>query len=255
MNTNRKGYDDDYIMDDGMEYEDSSTYEESEDEAFSDVIKRGWFVVKDKFGRMFSKKKYDDLDDEADEADAEDTEYEERRKPRRNKKAAQQADKTDSYSQKKRTSRSYVNTEPSDEDLENFDKKYGTFGSSAKAKQNRMNKEKFGVYTTNSRRKADNVTKVQQWDNYKGNVKNILEVEPKNMDEVKEIANKMQEDYAVIINVKGMRDMRENVLDFLDGAAYVLNYTMDGISDSYYICVPKGYMRKYELGRKYGSNV
>lgn len=244
--TNRGRYED-YTMDDDINSYDSYDDEDEEDISFSASIKKWFGAVKE---RIAQKKLFDDEEDEAESEDSYDDGYSGYYdEPRVKEKGSRAGSRSGVKSRQSASGNTAKGFNLSDEDLENYDKKYGTYGSSARARQDRVIKERFGFGS--ARREESKVTKVPEWEKYKGSVKNILEVEPKSMDEVGEIARQLQNEYAAIVSIKAMRDQRQRVVDFLDGAAFVLDYRFECIGDNYYICAPKGYMRRYELGKKF----
>jgi len=227
----------DYTYDDEMENEFYDEEDESEISLMESIS--GWVS---KIPNPF-KRNDEDLYDELDEYDDTDDEYEEevvRKKPIRSVKASK---KYDDEAEKMQNRDGYTR-----EDYDSYDKKYGTRGSYARAEQSEKNRAK--VFAGNRAKKrvpeSGNVTKLYEEEKYKGNVKGVLKFAPKSIDDTNDIADSLMNQYAVLVDLKGMaKGDILRILDFIDGVAYVLKYNFDEISKEIYMCAPKGFLKNF----------
>lgn len=236
---NRRSYDDDnYILDDEIReaegYEDDGYYEEERPTA-SQYIKSLFRKIR---GADVNE---DDYEDEYAEEEAEEAEENIRR---RNKtKSKRSARREEAYEEKEADEDEY-----SKEDLNRFDEKYGTKGSSQRADFKRRARERMNPDgRTASKKQRTSSTSSSKWEGYRGNVKNILEAAPMNMDDIEEIARELMNDNAAIINLNGMRTYKTSAISFLDGVSFAIKYRFEEIGGGYYICAPIGFMVPFKF--------
>lgn len=232
----------DYTYDDEMMDE---FYDEEESEISLLETLSGWAS---KIPNPFRKSDEDD-EYEYDDMDEEYEDYKEKKKrPIRSVKASakntyDEYEDDEEVPENKRSAGGYTR-----EDYDSYDKKYGTRGSYARAAQSEKNKAKIFSGMKEKKRTADggNVTKLYEEERYKGNVKGVLKFTPKSIDDTNDIADSLINQYAVLIDLKGMaKGDILRILDFIDGVAYVLKYNFDEISKEIYMCAPKGFLKNF----------
>lgn len=241
MAMSNRRYDDDYIIDDEFDdveeyYEDE--YEDSEDNdekpTASAYLKSLWRKIRG------GSEDYDEADAENGEEIEEEPVSNRKTKPRKSSKRSE-----DTYAEEES---SKEEVEYSDEDLDRFDEKFGTKGSSKRANFKRMTRERMNPDgKTASRKQRTESTSSSRWEGYRGNVKNILEAAPMNMDDIEEIANELMNDNAAIISLNGMRTYKASAISFLDGVSFAIKYRFEEIGGGYYICAPIGFMIPFKF--------
>ena len=234
----------DYTYDDDMINE---FYEDDEESEISliDTLS-GWVS---RIPELFKKSdeddeyEYDDIDDGYEEV------KENKKRPIRSVKASakhtydEYEDELEEKPEKKRSAGGYTR-----EEYDSYDKKYGTRGSYARAAQSEKNKAKIfsGMKDKKRSGEGNNVTKIYEEEKYKGNVNGVLKFTPKSIDDTNDIADSLMNQYAVLIDLKGMpKNDILRILDFIDGVAYVLKYSFDEISKEIYMCAPKGFLKNF----------
>lgn len=226
---------DDEIMDEFYDEDDESEV------SFTESISNFFKSIPQAF------RKADDEDDEYEDEDYDVKEY----KP---KKSFSERDKYLDYDYddapskpSKKNSAGYTR-----EDYDSYDKKYGTSGSYVRAEQSEKNKARIFMQKKDKKRTADggNVTSLYEDIKYKGNVKGVLKFSPKSIDDTNDIADSLINQYAVLIDLKGMSKAEIlRILDFIDGVAYVLKYSFDEISKEIYMCAPKGFLKDFNRSK------
>lgn len=138
------------------------------------------------------------------------------------------------------------NGEYTREDYDSYDKKYGTNGSYIRAEQTEKNRTKLGIKKEKKRGVSNNITRLYKEEGYKGNVNGVLKFSPKSINDTNDIADNLMNHYAALIDLRGMNKSEIfRILDFVDGVAYVLDYSFDEISKEMYMCAPKGFLRNF----------
>lgn len=233
----RRYDDDDYIIDDEFDDADGYSNEEYDDDNDTEKPTASSYIKS-----LWRKFRGISEDNGEPEAAAEEEEEEEDNRPKR---------RTASAKSKKRGADTYADEEAdedegyqfSDEDLDRFDEKFGTKGSSKRANFKRMTRERMNPDgKTSSKKQRASATSSSRWDSYRGNVKNILEAAPMNMDDIEDIADELMNDNAAILNLNGMRAYKVNAISFLDGVSFAIDYRFEEIGGGYYICAPIGFM-------------
>ncbi len=256
---NRRYDDEDYLIDEDIDngYDDendnggySGSYEVEEKKSASEKIKE--------FFGLFSRKSGNSDDYNGDE-DNYDNDYdgrdEEEEPVQNSRRQSSRTQSSRTYTENTSQRRRSYDEEPTYEDRKKYDEIYGT-RSAEKMERMRKTKERMNNGNTysssrsSSSRSSSRVTKVPEWEEYKGNVRGMLEVIPKDMADVDEIAQLLKDEYAVIVSLKNMKGTEQRVIDFIDGVSFMINYRFERIGDYYYICTPEGYMRRYELDGK-----
>lgn len=277
----RDRYDDDYTYDDSLtnEYDEEYEDEEERDLSLSSNIINGFssFVKNAKASwqekNANKKAEYDDGDedyeeDEEYEDEDDNAEYKAKKKSRLKSiiSKKRKRDTEDDYyeyedgeeymeeapkkSRQTRDSKGY-----SKEDYERFDQIYGTKGSYARAEQAEKNRAKvFGARKPKDapaqKKNGSNVTSMFGDKVHVQNVSGLYKFTPKNVEDTNNIADYIMNAYAVVIDLKGMpKNDILRILDFIDGVAYVLDYSFDELSKEMYICAPKGYLKIFNNSR------
>lgn len=245
--TGRDKYED-YTYDDDINNEYDEDFE-GEDMSLTDTIS-DW--VKKTKSAIFKKNNsyYDDEDYEEDEeedepeyTDKKKSSFKERFAKRNNSYDEDDEEDVSSYekaSPKKKTS------EYTREDYDSYDKKYGTNGSYIRAEQTERNHSKLGIKKDKKRTASSNITKLYKEEGDKGNVNGVLKFSPKSINDTNDIADNLMNHYAALIDLRGMNKAEIlRILDFVDGVAYVLDYSFDELSKEMYMCAPKGFLRNF----------
>lgn len=232
---NRRYYDDDYTIDDELdyaeEYDDDYAEDNNEKPTASDYVKMFWRKIRGGD---------DNAEDEIEEDEGEE-EAEENIRPKRKVKSKRSNKRREDTEKETDDEAEYSN-----EDLNRFDEKYGTKGSSQRADFKRRARERMNPEGRPKRQRTQS-TSSSRWEGYRGNVKNILEAAPMNMDDIEEIAHELMNDNAAIICLNGMRAYKLNAISFLDGVSFAIKYRFEEIGDGYYICAPIGFMVPFKF--------
>lgn len=257
----------DYTLDD--EYEDMNEYDNDDnsddydDEPKED--KSAINIIKDAFsGLMESRRRKRAAENEEEDEEENEEEYinedeeeneddNEVREKRTNKRISSKSTRRSKSSNNRegdyndRREYDEEEYEYTDEELDRYDKKFGTKGSSRRADFKRQTKERISLDGSVRRTRKNNTTSSPSWSEYRGSVRNIIEATPKNMDHIQEIAEKLKDDYAAIINLNDMITSKSSAISFIDGVSFILEYRFECIGEGYYICAPIGFMIPFEF--------
>lgn len=250
---------DSYTLDD--EFEDSSEYYDGDEDDIDDEPKEEApsvaRIIFEKMAGIFkpARDKSDtDYDDNEGEDEDETSEYEDDiREERERKKSSLRRNRSSGRDSQNREpeynqSREYNDEEYTAEELNRYDEKFGTRGSSRRADFKRQTKERISTDGTSRIQRKTNTTSSPSWSDYRGNVRRIIEASPRTMNDIQEIADMLNNDYAAIINFRDMRTNESNAISFLDGVSFIIGYRFERIGGGYYICAPIGFMIPHEFG-------
>lgn len=243
--TGRDKYED-YTYDDDITNEYDEDFD-GEDMSLTDTIS-DWFK---KTKSAIFKQNNSDYDDEDYEEDDDEPEYTDKKKSSfkdfigkrggSDEEDYEDDEDVSSYEIPKKKSSEYTR-----EDYDSYDKKYGTNGSYIRAEQTEKNRTRLGIKKDKKRETSSNITKLYKEEGYKGNVNGVLKFSPKSINDTNDIADNLMNHYAALIDLRGMNKAEIlRILDFVDGVAYVLDYSFDELSKEMYMCAPKGFLRNF----------
>ncbi|MDO5398329.1 MAG: cell division protein SepF [bacterium] len=236
--SNRRYDNDDYIIDD--EFDDTDGYSDEEYDEDNDEKPTASSYLKSLWNKIRG------VGDDYEEESEDDEEAEEDTRTRRKVTSKRSSGRSEDTYEEEETDSEEV--EYSDEDLDRFDEKFGTKGSSKRANFKRMTRERMNPDgKTSSKKQRTSSTSSSRWEGYRGNVKNILEAAPMNMDDIEDIASELMNDNAAIINLNGMRAYKASAISFLDGVSFAIKYRFEEIGGGYYICAPIGFMIPFKF--------
>ena len=242
MSAARKRYDDEYEQEEMLDNE----YDDAGDEGRYSIVD----MVKNKFRKFFDPG-YIPEDEEEEYEEEEEQPRARRAAIRPVRQTARRSVEAEEEAPAPRRSARITTEDISDSDIQRYSEKIGIPVKPMREERRRMVREAMDPGVSERRVVSrPRTTSAPEWEDYRGNVKRMVEAAPRTAENIEEIASLLMDDYAVLINMANIKNSKVSAISYLEGVAFVLKYQFTQVGDELYVCSPRGYVVEHDFGSR-----
>ena len=242
MSAVRKRYDDEYEQEEMLDNE----YDEENEGGYSIVD-----MVKNKFRSLFDPGYVPEEDEAMDEEEEEERPRARKitEKPVRQAKRTRRTEYEEEERPAPRRNAKITYEDISDSDIQRYSERIGIPAKPMREERRRLVREAMDPGASERRVSSrPRTTSAPEWEDYRGNVKRMVEAAPRTAENIEEIASLLMDDYAVLINMANLKNSKVSAISYLEGVAFVLKYQFTQVGDELYVCSPRGYVVEHDFG-------